>query len=156
MSVSGPGGLCRDRVRRPLFDRDPDRPNEAQELAPHGRHDLLLVLAPPEERPIAAMQSVLRFPGDRLHLVAERRLPFAERAAHGWAVPIRPRRLNDDASEVGIARLRNAAPACPPATGVLARAHPAIAHYLRGSRETGQLTDCGDDRHRRDQPDAPK
>ena len=50
-----PGWLRRDGLRGPVFDGDADRPDEAQELAADGGHDLLLVLAPTEEGPVAAM-----------------------------------------------------------------------------------------------------
>jgi hypothetical protein len=39
-----------------------DRPDEAQELAPHSRHDLLLTFATAEQLAIARVQPKLRLP----------------------------------------------------------------------------------------------
>ena len=67
-----------DRLQLSLFALhiDADRPDEAQELAPHCRHHVLLAFAPTEELPVTAIEAMLRFPSDALHLLAERRLAF--------------------------------------------------------------------------------
>jgi hypothetical protein len=44
-----------------------DSPDEAEQLAPDGGHHLLVWQASLGESPIATMEPVLGFPGDRLH-----------------------------------------------------------------------------------------
>ncbi len=68
-------------------------------------------------------------------------------------MPIGPCCFNGDPPQVRVPGLGDPAPSGPRAARVLARAHPAIAHQLRRSREARQLADFRDDRHRRDQCD---
>src|ERR1700680_1636750 len=112
-----PGCLRRDRVSVLLvgFHGVSNRPNEAEELAPHRGHDLLRAFAPPEQCAVATMESVLCLPGHALPLVAEPRLPFAQRAAHRRPVAVGPRRLHDDPPEVRITGLGDVAASPPPA-----------------------------------------
>ena len=53
------------------FGVDRDRPDEPEQLAAQGRHDLILVLAAKSERPVAFVKAILCFPGDLLDLIAE-------------------------------------------------------------------------------------
>ena len=61
------------------FHRCPNRPDEAQEFAPDGRHDLLFTFPPRRQGAIARVQPVLRFPGDRFHLFTDGLLTLEER-----------------------------------------------------------------------------
>src|SRR6202521_1578157 len=115
-----PGCLRRDRVSVLLFSLDgaSNRPNEAEELAPHRGHDLRRAFAPPEQFAVATMESVLCLPGHALHLVAEHRLPFAQGAAHRRPVAGGPRRLHDDPPEVRMTGLGDVAVSRARAAGV--------------------------------------
>ena len=95
------------------FHRCPNRPDEAQEFAPDGRHDLLFTFPPRRQGAIARVQPVLRFPGDRFHLFTDGLLTLEERPPPGRPVSVRPGRFNHDAPQVRIAGLGNAAAADP-------------------------------------------
>src|SRR5207249_1880271 len=96
-----------------------DGPDEAQQLTCHRGDHLLLGLALADQSAIAAVQSVLRLPGDRLDLLAQSGLALQQLAAHRRPVPVRPGRLPDDAPQVRVAGLGDAAPSDPLATRVL-------------------------------------
>src|SRR5213593_3865506 len=91
---------------------------------------MLLALAPTEEPAVAAMQAVLRFPGDGFHGLVEPIVAPAQRVAQPRRMPIAPGRLHDHAAQVGVAGLGNAATAYPRAARVFARDRAAIAHKL--------------------------
>lgn len=110
--------------------RGSDRPDEAQELASHSRHDVLLTFATSQELAIARVQPELRLPADRFDLLTESGLAFPQCAANGRPVPIGPRRLDGDAPQMRVAGLGDPATARARATRILARAHPAVAHQL--------------------------
>src|SRR5688572_28500 len=54
-----------------LFRVQRNRPNEAEQLTPDCRHNLILVLTTGCEGLVAFMQSILSLPGDLLHFVAD-------------------------------------------------------------------------------------
>jgi len=65
VSISGGGFLS-------LFRFCCNGPDEAQQFAPQCCYDLILVLAAGREGLVSLMQSLLRFPGNLLHLLTER------------------------------------------------------------------------------------
>ena len=133
----------------PGFHRRPNRPDEAEEFAPDGRHDLLFAFPPRRQGAIARVQPVLRLPGDSFHLLTDGLLTLEERPPPGRPVPVRPGRLNHDAPQVCIAGFGNAATADPVAAGMLAGYRAAIAHQLRGPAKARDLAEFGHDRGRR-------
>ena len=131
------------------FHRRPNRPDEAQEFAPDGRHDLLFAFPPRRQGAIARVQPVLRLPGDRFHLFTDGLLTLEERPPPGRPVSVRPGRFNHDAPQVRIAGLGNAAAADPVTAGVLAGHRAAVAHQLPGPAKARDLAEFGHDRGRR-------
>src|SRR6266851_538407 len=146
------GSLCYSRIAQGLrshgllsFDRDTDRPDEADELTGDRGDHVRRGFPPREEAAIATAEALLRFPGegrDRLGLAALA-LPEALRALRREAV--RPGGLDQDAAEVGVAGLgdRPAVDVAP--ARVLARHRAAVAHEFAGMREAGQRPDLAHD-----------
>src|SRR2546426_4020005 len=132
MGGSDSGGLRRAPRRSPvlLLHVHPDGPDEAQQLARHRGDHLLLGLALADQPAIAAVQAVLRLPGDRLDLLAQPGLALQQLAAHRRPVPVRPGRLPDDAPHGRVAGLGDGAPPDPLATRVLPGHSAAVSHQL--------------------------
>src|ERR687897_900413 len=100
---------------------------------------------------VAAVQSVLRLPRDLFHLGTDGGLALPERGAHRRSVPIGPGRLDDDATEMRVARFRDSAAPRPLATRILARDGPAVAHQLSRFRKARELADLRGNRDGCDQ-----
>jgi hypothetical protein len=83
------------------FDSYADGPDEAQQLAADGGHDLLLVLSAGQEFLVSHVESVLRFPGDLSHLGTDSLLSFQNLSAQPWSVLIGPGRLHEQGRGAG-------------------------------------------------------
>ena len=79
MSDSYEFATHRPNAPRLGFHRRPNRPDEAEEFAPDGRHDLLFAFPPRRQGAIARVQPVLRLPGDSFHLLTDGLLTLEER-----------------------------------------------------------------------------
>src|SRR6266404_2379878 len=103
-----------------LLDLHPHRPDETSELAGDRRHHLLLRLAASDEARVAIVQTVLRLPGDLLHLRALSGLARSQLGADGRSVPVGPGRLDENAAQVRISGLGDGPTPDTVAAGVLA------------------------------------
>src|SRR6266852_9649397 len=112
---------------RVLLDVHADRPDKAEELAGDRGHDLRGGFPLGEQAHVAAVEPVLRLPGERFYFLAQPLLSGAQRAADRRAMPIGPGGFDHDPAQVGVAGLGGA-----PASGlgparVLARDGPTVA-----------------------------
>src|SRR6266516_1958662 len=124
-----------------------DGPYEAQEFSCDGRYHLLLVLSFGQELAVAAVQPVLRLPGNLLHLRAGSFLPHRERRADRRAMPVGPGGLDHDTPEMRVASLGDAAAAGTLSARVLARNRAAVPHELSRFLEARDLSELCHDRH---------
>src|SRR5271166_4635680 len=121
------------------LDVHPDGPDEAEQLAPHGGHDLLVRHASFGKSSIALMEPVLGLPGDRFHGLLDPFLPCSQRTVDSRPVPVGPCRFDEHASEMAVAGLCDSSATRLAAARVLARHGAAVAHQLGGVIETRQL-----------------
>ena len=91
---------------------------------------LRLILAAREKPLEASMQAMLGLPRDLEDTRTEAGLPLPELVAHGRPPAIGPGGFDDDATQMRIAGLGNAAGATALARGVLARNQAAVTHQL--------------------------
>src|SRR5688500_2035209 len=102
-----------------LFLRlDADRPHEANELAGDG-DDLAGRFALVGKRPVATIQTLLRSPSSSGDFRLERLLKYFLTLATSRAVSVMPSGLDQDASQMRVARLGDRTTATPRATRVL-------------------------------------
>jgi hypothetical protein len=108
-------------------------PDKTQEFPPDGGYDLGLVFPLAEQLSIAAMQSMLGFPGNLFHLWAEVGLSFQKIASQPRSELIGPGGFDHDASQMSVARLGD--PGLDPAgaAGVFAGNQAAVTHELSGA-----------------------
>src|SRR5882762_552066 len=120
-------------------------PDKTQEFPPDGGYDLGLVFPLAEQLSIAAMQSMLGFPGNLFHLRAEVGLSFQKIASQPRSELIGPGGFDHDASQMSVARLGD--PGLDPAGAarVFAGNQAAVTHELSGAGEARQFADFGDD-----------
>src|SRR5207247_1282962 len=95
----GGGGRTACRV---LLDVHADGPDKPEELAGDRRDDLRGGFPLGEEARVAAVETMLRFPGERFDFLAQPRLTGAQRAADRQAMPIGPGGFDDDPAQVGV------------------------------------------------------
>ena len=94
-------------------NRPGDVPDEAQQLATDRRDHLVVVLPRRGQHSIPVVQALLGAPGDLGDRRVEACLAGAQGAADGRTEAIRPRGFDQDASQVGVPRLRDAARPAP-------------------------------------------
>src|SRR5450631_4399501 len=92
------------------------------------------------------MERVLGFPGDRFHRLLDAFLACSQRAVNSRSMPVRPRRFDEYAPKMAVARLGDRATTRLAAARVLTRHCAAVAHQLRGAIKARQLAHLGDDR----------
>src|SRR5262245_19189813 len=107
-----------------------------------------LFLPLPKKHPVAIVQTVLRLPGDGLHLFAQTLLALAQGGPFRRPVAVGPGRLDHDSPQVGVAGLRDRAATHLLPARVLARYHAAVAHELIRPLEARDLPELGSDGHR--------
>src|SRR5438477_12458876 len=88
---------------------------------------------------------MLRLPRDGPHGLALPGVALAKRVAHSRPMPIAPRGLHDNASQMGVARPGDPATPNTGPTRVLARHRAAVAHELPGPGEAGAFAQLGAD-----------
>ena len=143
------------RLRRTLaFDLNSDRPDESEQFATHGRHDVLTGLAPRREAAVAVVQTVLGLPGNGFDGFTEMALAMTESGPAAGTMLIGPGGLNEHAPQVRVAGLRDVpAPDAWPA-GMLAGDDAAITHELTGVIEARRRPDFRHDGGGRDPGDT--
>ena len=119
------------------FGLDPDSPDEAQQLAPHGGNDLALVLACRQKPRIASGQPNLRLAGNLLDLFRHILLSLAQRRPDARPEPITPGGFHCNAPQMRVAGLGNAPALRPLAAGVLAGDRAAVSHQLPRALKAG-------------------
>src|ERR1700690_1349387 len=112
------------------LDVHADGPDEAEQLAPHGGHHFLVWHASFGKSPIATMEPVLGFPGDRLHRLLDVFLARSKGSVDPRPMPVGPRRFNEHAAKMTVAGLGDPAAPRLAAARVLARHRTAVAHQL--------------------------
>src|SRR5690242_11153990 len=118
-----------------------DRPDKSSELARQSCHDFRTRLALVRQRPVAAVQPLLRSPRHRGDLGRECALQFLLPLADAWSMAIVPRRLDEDSSKVTIAGFGDGSALSFAATRVLRGHHAGVAHHLRGPLEATEAAD---------------
>jgi hypothetical protein len=134
----------------PGFDIHPDSPDKSEQLSPYGSYDLRFVLSLCQQFSVARVQPMLCLPGNFLHLFAESCLAFQTDIRPAGAELIGPGGFDNDASQKRVAGLGDGAPPFSFATGVFAGNQATVSHQLSGFGEARDLSQFGDDTHRRD------
>jgi hypothetical protein len=96
-----------------------DRPDETDQLARHGHHHLVGMLASGDELSVAFAQAHLSLPTEVLAYLGLLLQSQLQMAAHVGRVAIGPDPFDQDAPGMGMARLGDGALATPLATGGL-------------------------------------
>src|SRR5882762_9568084 len=154
VTSGGPLERARWSVGCGALGRYTDGPNEAEQLPAHRGNDLLFRLASGQQLRIAGVQAVLRFPGDRLDLLALIALPSAQGGTDARTVPIGPGRFDHDPAQVRVAGFADRTALDPRPARVLSRSDAAVAHQLPRLRKARQFPDLGHDRYCADLGDS--
>ena len=138
---------CSLRRGRHLLGNRPDKPHE---LAGDRRRDLRLCLPAGHQAFEACGQPELGLPRDVTHDLRQPFLPVRVLASDSRNPLIRPCGFREQASDMRVARFRDAAASDTRPTGVFRRDEPEIRHELARMPEARQVAEFRDEGDRRD------
>lgn len=129
-------------------------PDKTQQFSSYCCDDLPLVLAGRAQFSISVVQPVLRLPCNLLGLFRDARLSSAQTLPDTWRTTIAPCGFDNDASQMCVAGLRDAAESSALPTGVLTWCNAAVTHELPSTVEAGYLAQLARNGYSRDICDA--